>query len=87
MNLKALFEKARVVISDIEPSNQDLRLEEAEKIAGDYNVVVSYLVEDKNPSVSPTLLPFNGKLKYERIFKKLIFSDDMEFKKVLIFKP
>jgi hypothetical protein len=83
MNLKKLYQIAKKELEklyDGEP--MDFRLEQVEHIDnfGVWEVVVSYLVENKNrPEINP-ISPFGnvGTLKYERVYKSLKINDKNE---------
>ena len=84
MDLKRLYQIAKkelMPLYDGEPT--DLRLEQAErsKENGHWDVVVSYLVENKNKSTVNII----ASLPYERVYKLLRINDSDEVEELLMF--
>ncbi len=73
MNLKELLDVAKSELKEMTTlENPDFRLEQAELNDDDNNwdVIVSYLVENTNPKDSP-LYAITTAFKYHRIYKRL----------------
>jgi hypothetical protein len=84
MDLKGLYQIAKnelMSLYDGEPI--DLRLEQVERSeeTGHWNVVISFLVENKNK----TSLSVISSLPYERVYKLLKVNDDNEVEGLLMF--
>jgi hypothetical protein len=84
MDLKGLYQIAKkelMPLYDGEPV--DLRLEQVERSedTGHWNIVVSYLVENKNRSTVNLI----ASLPYERVYKLLIVNDSNEVEELRIF--
>lgn len=84
MDLKKLYQIAKkelIPLYDGEPV--DLRLEQVERSeeTGHWDVVVSYLVENKNKSTVNSL----ASLPYERLYKLLKVNDNDEVEELLMF--
>ena len=83
MDLKRLYQIAKNELEKLYDSEpMDFRLEQVEfnESSGLWDVVVSYLVENKNrPEPSPAN-PFGnvGALKYERVYKSLKINEKDE---------
>lgn len=83
MDLKALYHIAKFELEKLYDSEpMDFRLEQVEfnESSGLWDVVVSYLVENKNrPETTPSN-PFAnvGTLKYERVYKSLKINEKNE---------
>ncbi|MEM6845545.1 MAG: hypothetical protein AAF632_25245 [Bacteroidota bacterium] len=83
MDLKSLYQAAK---KELEALNDgefvDFRLEQAERNNKDnlWEVVVSYLVENRNPVVNRSSLSVGIKdvHKYDRIYKSVKINDGME---------
>jgi hypothetical protein len=84
MDLKGLYQIAKKELTplyDGEPI--DLRLEQAERSedTDHWNVVVSYLVENKNQSKMSVI----ATLPYERVYKLLKINENKEVEELLMF--
>lgn len=84
MDLKELYQIAKkelMPLYDGEPV--DLRLEQVERLedTGHWNIVVSYLVENKNQSKMSVI----AALPYERVYKLLKINENKEVEKLLMF--
>ena len=84
MDLKGLYQIAKqelIPLYDGEPV--DLRLEQVErsKETGHWNIVVSYLVENKNKSEISMI----ATLPYERVYKLLKINENEEVEELLMF--
>ncbi|MDF9800020.1 LEA14-like dessication related protein [Catalinimonas alkaloidigena] len=84
MDFKELYQIAKkAIVSTLgEDEPTDIRLEQAEfsEDSGYWEVVVSFLVENKN------LSPLNiGALRYERIYKLVKINDEKEVKGIYMF--
>lgn len=82
MNIKELYLAAKKEFADlIDVEQQDFRLEEAEfdRKEGVWELVVSYLVINKNLSMLELTTGAFPRLKYERIYKRLKFNEQKEF--------
>mgnify|MGYP005999371803 CR=1 FL=1 len=78
MNLKELLSIAKSELTDMSTlSNPDFRLEQAEffKDTNNWEIVVSYLVENTNPKNSP-LAAITSEFKYHRIYKKIQIDEN-----------
>lgn len=78
MNLKELYQIAKKSFEQLSPLDEaDFRLEQAEYNKEDkvWEIVVSYLVENTNKSVSP-LGAFTAGLKYDRVYKQVKIDED-----------
>ncbi len=85
MDLKELYQIAKqelMPLYDGEPV--DLRLEQVERDENTnyWNVVVSYLVENKNQSNITNIM---GSLPYERVYKLLKVNEKKEVEGLLMF--
>ena len=83
MNLKELYQIARQALEDLYGELLDFRLEQVEHDDDSgWEVVVSYLVENKNEiqkTHGTSLIPSaRFEYKYERIYKSLKISDNKE---------
>ena len=84
MDLKGLYQIAKKELMPLyngEPV--DLRLEQVERSedTGHWNVVVSYLVENKNQSKMSVI----AALPYERVYKLLRINENKEVEELLMF--
>lgn len=87
MNLKELYDIANVELdSFFTIEYPDLRLEQAEynKEEKNWEIVVSYLVENTNKP-SKALAPFMTEFPFKRIYKKLKINDNKEVIGLYIF--
>ncbi|WP_100613400.1 hypothetical protein [Confluentibacter citreus] len=78
MNLKELYQIAKTELSGLSSlDNSDFRLEQAEykKEEEIWEIVVSYLVENTNKSISPLGALTSG-FNYHRIYKKVKIDND-----------
>ena len=78
MNLKELLDLVKRELKYLSPlENPDFRLEQAELKKDDNNweLVVSYLVENTNPKSSP-LAAITAEFKYHRIYKKIKIDEN-----------
>ena len=87
LGFQELKERAReitITLLGFEP--RDYRLEQIEKETdGNWNIVVSYLSENKNIPSTESILGFNKVLPYERIYKRLILDNEGSFLKLLMY--
>jgi hypothetical protein len=86
LSLKEAFEAAKKQFAElINIQESDFRLEQLEykKEEKAWDVVVSYLQENKNRGISPT--PIFGILPYERIYKKLKIDENKEVIGIFMF--
>jgi len=87
MNLKDLLHNVTTQLRDLSPlDNPDFRLEQGtynkeEKV---WEVVISYLVENNNKPLSPISV-FGLQTPYQRIYKKVIVSEDGHVEEFLMF--
>jgi hypothetical protein len=78
MNLKELLNIAKSELIDMSTlTNPDFRLEQAEffKDTNNWEIVVSYLIENTNPKNSP-LSAIITEFKYHRIYKRIQIDED-----------
>jgi hypothetical protein len=78
MNLKELLNIAKSELVDMSTlSNPDFRLEQAEffKDTNNWEIVVSYLIENTNPKNS-SLAAIITEFKYHRIYKRIQIDED-----------
>jgi hypothetical protein len=78
MNLKELLNIAKSELTEMSTlSNPDFRLEQAEffKDTQNWEIVVSYLVENTNPKNSP-LAAITSEFKYHRIYKRILIDEN-----------
>ena len=78
MNLRELLNIVKAELKDLSPlENPDFRLEQAEfqKDSDNWEVIVSYLVENTNPKSSP-LMAITSEFKYHRVYKKIKIDKD-----------
>ncbi|WP_291134365.1 hypothetical protein [Flavobacterium sp. UBA7663] len=76
LTLKELYNISKNELSDILPKgDNDFRLEQAEYLHNDqvWEVVVSYLTENKNKKTS-VITPFAENYQFERVYKKLLID-------------
>ena len=86
LSLKEVFEAAKKQFSElINIQESDFRLEQLEykKEEKAWDVVVSYLQENKNRGVSPTAI--FGFLPYERIYKRLKIDENKDVIGIFMF--
>jgi len=84
LTLKEVFEAAKKQFAElINIEESDFRLEQVEfkKDEGIWDVVVSYLLDNKNKGISPVL----NFLPFERVFKRLKINDQKEVVGIYIF--
>lgn len=84
LTLKEVFEAAKKVLSELISIDQpDFRLEQLEynHEKKEWEVVVSYLMDNKNKGMSPifNILPF------ERVYKRLKINDEKEVVGIYMF--
>lgn len=80
MTLKQLLELAKVELKDLSTlENPDFRLEQAEfkKDDNQWEIVVSYLVENTNKR-SSALSVLTSEFQYLRMYKKIIVNSENE---------
>jgi|TARA_R100000501_G_C2589866_1_gene90262 hypothetical protein len=78
MNLRELLNIVKTELKDLSSlENPDFRLEQAEfqKDTDNWEIVVSYLVENTNPKSSP-LMAITSEFKYHRVYKKIKIDKD-----------
>lgn len=78
MNLRELLNIVKTELKDLSPlENPDFRLEQAEfqKDSDNWEIIVSYLVENTNPKSSP-LMAITSEFKYHRVYKKIKIDKD-----------
>ena len=78
MNLRELLNIVKTELKDLSSlDNPDFRLEQAEfqKDNDNWEIVVSYLVENTNPKSSP-LMAITSEFKYHRVYKKIKIDKD-----------
>ncbi|WKN43984.1 hypothetical protein [Tunicatimonas pelagia] len=90
MNLRSLYQAAKKELEALNGGEfVDFRLEQAERNDKDnlWEIVVSYLVENKNPVVNRSLSPLSMSdvHKYNRIYKSVKIDDNMEVVGLRIF--
>ena len=84
LTLKEVFEAAKKVLSELISIDQpDFRLEQLEynHEKKEWEVVVSYLMDNKNKGMSPI---FNF-LPFERVYKRLKINDEKEVVGIYMF--
>lgn len=78
MNLRELLNIVKTELKDLSSlENPDFRLEQAEfqKDSDNWEIIVSYLVENTNPKSSP-LMAITSEFKYHRVYKKIKIDKD-----------
>ncbi|MEY8778856.1 hypothetical protein AB9K32_00390 [Allomuricauda sp. XS_ASV26] len=78
MNLRELLNIVKTELKDLSSlENPDFRLEQAEfqKDNDNWEIVVSYLVENTNPKSLP-LMAITSEFKYQRVYKKIKIDKD-----------
>lgn len=86
ISLKEVFEAAKKQFAElINIQESDFRLEQLEykKEEKAWDVVVSYLLENKNRGVSPTSI--FGFLPFERVYKRLKIDENKEVVGIYMF--
>lgn len=81
LNLKELIKVVKTNLSDLSSlENPDFRIEQAEFHAETENweIIVSFLVENTNPKVSSPLMAMATQFKYHRIYKRAIINNKKE---------
>lgn len=90
MTLKELYSISKKELSDILPKgDNDFRLEQAEyqSSQGSWEVVVSYLTENKNKNTS-AINPFGENYQFVRLYKKLIIDNtNKDVRGFFIYQP
>ena len=91
LTLNQLHEIAYTELQDLLPNveNADFRLEQAEYDPNleEWTVIVSFLLEDKNISISPLANISASRYKYERVYKKLKINSIGKVSGFYIYKP
>ena len=80
LTLKELLETAKTELKDLTTlQNPDFRLEQAEfkKDENNWNIVISYLVENTNKRINP-LSVLTSDFQYHRIYKQLKINNKKE---------
>ncbi|MHB0756965.1 hypothetical protein [Polaribacter sp. M15] len=81
MNLKELIEIVKSnlnILSSLD--NPDFRIEQAEFFpeTGNWEIIVSFLVENTNPKISSPLMAMATQFKYHRTYKKVLINNEKE---------